>query len=146
MSAWEGDLSELGRLEENLAELAEVPSRAAKDACIGIRSAIREQFLKGIDPYGKPWESLAPATIAKGRKPPPMTDTGTMKLGMQVRPMGGSGIAVTSDAEYLGFHQGQGSPNANVPPRHVLPEGELPETWEDAIDDALDDHFGRVLS
>ena len=145
MSEWEGDLSELGDLESNLHALAGISSVAAKDACKGIKRAIDEQFAHGLDPYGKPWSPLADATIAKGREAPPMTDTRALRDGIHVQPMRGAGIAITSDAPYLGFHQGAGSPRANVPPRHVLPEGELPDTYARAIADALDRAFERAL-
>jgi len=145
MSAWTGDIRDLGRLAENLRALSEVPSQASREAAKGIQRAIRTQFTSGTDPYGEPWEPLKQSTLDKGRTPPPMTDTGRMKRGMRVRPSKGAGIEVTSEAEYLGFHQGQGSPRANVPPRHVLPEGELPDSWQKAIEDALDAAFERTL-
>lgn len=146
VSAWEGDLSELGALADNLHRLALVPSQASAEASREIAQLIDQQFDAGIDPYGVPWEPLAKSTVARGRTDPPMTDTRRLRDTMRVFPLRGAGIAVTSDAEYLGFHQGEGSPNANVPPRHVLPEGEIPDTWERAIADALDNAFERTLS
>jgi hypothetical protein len=145
MSAWAGDISELGRLVEHLETLAEVPSRAAARASRSIARAIQGEFRDGVDPYGRPWEPLAESTLDKGRTPPPMTDTGALRDGIRVRPMAGAGIAITSDAEYLGFHQGTGSPRANVPPRHVLPEGPLPEAWARAIGQDVDDLFAEAM-
>ena len=146
MTAWEGDLSFFGELEDNLNQLAGVPSRAARDASRDIAKAIDQQFAHGLDPYGEPWAPLAESTLAKGRTPPPMTNSGAMRAGIHVRPMGGAGIEVSCDAEYLGFHQGAGSPRANVPPRHVLPEGELPDTYQRAIADALDAAVERAMA
>lgn len=145
MSTWSGQLEELGQLVDNLHALAGVPSQAAAQASEEIDAAIQVEFDAGIDPYGEPWEPLAESTKARGREDPPMTDTEALRDGLEVRPMRGAGISVTADVPYLGFHQGEGSPAAHVPPRHVLPEDELPDTWERAIADALDDAIERRL-
>lgn len=141
MSAWSGDIGALGRLAQNIGRLASVPSRASVDASRGIARQIDQQFARGVDPYGKAWKRLAPSTIAKGRRPPPMTDTGDLRNGADVRPRSGAGIDVTFSVPYLGFHQGAGSPRANVPPRHVLPEGPLPPAWEKVIAQSVDNAF-----
>ena len=143
VSAWAGDISELGDLADNLNRLAGIPSQATRDAARGIKRAIDDEFRAGLDPYGKPWTPLQESTIQKKGSSAILIETEAMRKGIKVRPMPGAGIAITSDAEYLGFHQGQGSPRAHVPPRHVLPEGELPDTWERAIADALDNAFER---
>lgn len=147
MSAWSGDLASLGRIAENLRALVDVPSRASREAARKIKRLIDREFRTGSDPYGEPWEPLAAATIEKkGGDDRILIDSGDMRRGIHVRPMARAGISVTSDAEYLGFHQGAGAPRANVPPRHVLPEGEMPPEWEDAIDESLEDAFRRALA
>lgn len=144
MSVWRGNISDLGSLAANLADLSAVPSQASRDAARGIKRAIDEEFRSGQDPYGEPWEPLAESTIAKkGGDARILIETGEMQRGIEVKPTAGAGIAITSRVGYLGFHQGEGAPNANVPPRHVLPEGDMPDAWGDAISNALDRAFDR---
>jgi phage gpG-like protein len=138
-------VSELGRLADHLETLTRVPSQAATRAAKTIERAIKDEFRRGEDPYGQPWTALSESTKARGRTPPPMTDTEALKRGIRARPMGGAGIAITSDERYLGFHQGKGSPGANVPPRHVLPEGQLPDKWAKAIGVEVDDLFDEAM-
>jgi phage gpG-like protein len=142
MSAWVGDLSELGRLADNLDRLSRVPSRAARKACDGIAEAIEEQFDSGSDSYGKPWADLKPSTIDKGRSPPPLTDSGDMRDSIEVRPAKSAGIQITIGAEYAGFHQAGTSIMAQ---RTILPVGPLPKTWTRAIDEALDLEFEEAM-
>jgi hypothetical protein len=80
------------RLHGTLRALAEVPSRAAKAASESIATLILDGFDAGTDPYGRPWAPLRPYTLAKGRFPPPLTDSGAMRDSVDVRPTAGAGI------------------------------------------------------
>lgn len=138
-----GDLTGLGNLIGNLRRLSEVPSQAAREVSDAIGAEIELQFDHGIDPYGEPWEPLAQSTLDRGRSPPPLTDTTEMRTGISVRPSSGAGVQITIDAPYAGFHQ---TGTRFMPARKVLPEGSLPDTWERAFADALDNAFERRLS
>lgn len=148
MSAWVGDLAELGRLADNIDRLASIPSKAARGAAAGIAEAIDQQFELGIDPYGKPWQPLADATIEKkGGDSRILQETDRLREGISVKPTSGAGIAVSIDAEYAGFHQTGNEPSPTqpngMPARKILPEGPMPDTWERAISDALDAAFEK---
>lgn len=132
MSKFTGDLSKLGLLSANLSKLASVPSQIAKDAAEGIRSAIEQEFEAGQDPYGRSWAALEQATIDKGRRPPPLTDSGDMS-NVEVTPSAGAGISIEFGAEYAGFHQ---TGTRRMVARPPLPVGGFPKTWSDAISDA----------
>jgi hypothetical protein len=140
-----GDLGQLDRLAARLGELAEVPSRAARDASASIEELIEEEFDQGADPYEKPWADLAPATLDKGRTPPPLTDSGAMRGTVQVRPLAGAGVGVTIDHP-AGVHQtGWSGPRGSGPSRPVLPaRGELPEGWIEALERAAEKAFRGI--
>ena len=129
MSKFTGDFSKLGLLQANLAKLARVPSQVASGAADGIRDAIVDEFAAGQDPYGREWEALAEATLLKGRRPPPLTDSGDM-ADVTVRPSSGAGIEISFEPEYSGFHQ---TGTRNMPARKPLPDAGFPKTWSDAI-------------
>lgn len=138
------DLSGLDELIDNLRELADVPSRAARQAAEGIDEAIQRQFDDGVDPYGAAWEPLAESTIARtpDREGGPLDNTGAMRAGIVVAPSSGAGIAITFDADYAQYHQ---TGTKSMPARKILPEEELPEEWEDAIAEAVHDAAERTM-
>lgn len=109
-----------------------IPSIAA-EAIPEIARLIEEQFEQGHDPYGKPWAPLRPATLAKGRHPPPLTDTGYMRESVYVTATS-DGLRITVDGPSF-FHQ-HGTDRMRARP--ILPDKQarLPESWERAIDDA----------
>ena len=127
----------LGHLEERLRDLVKIPSRASYSAARRIKKLIDRQYADGRDPYGQPWAPLQPWTLAKGRKPPPLTDTGTMRRETVVFPIAGSGIQIVIYPDYAKFaqfgwvHHWSG---LRVPARPLLPGGKaLPKAWEEQI-------------
>jgi len=131
------------RLHGTLRKLAEVPSRAAKSAAERIGELILDGFASGTDPYGRPWAPLKPFTLAKGRFPPPLTDTGAMRDSIEVKPSGGAGIEVTMGVEYATFHQ---TGTADMAQRQILPQsGGLPPSWSRAIRDAVADETKKAM-
>lgn len=140
-----GNLGKMGELADRLGELASVPSRASAGAAEGINAALEEQFASGTDPYGNAWADLAPRTLLK-HGPPPLTETGDMRDGTFAKPSRGAGVELTVPFPG-GIHQtGAKRGNWVMPARKILPEGgELPDTWKAAIDDALDEAFGKTM-
>lgn len=138
------DLSQLDELIDNLRALADVPSRAARQAAEGIDEAIQRQFDDGVDPYGQEWAPLAESTLAQtpDRQGGPLDNTGAMRAGILVAPSSGAGITITFDADYAQFHQ---TGTKNMPARKILPEEELPESWEEAIAEAVSDAAERTM-
>lgn len=126
-------------LQKMIRQLAKVPSQVASGACEGISQAIQDEFDAGSDPFGRQWAELRPATLAKGRTPPPLTDTHEMRDGIEVKPMPGAGIAVTIPDP--GVHHQYGT--RDMVARPIFPD-RMPDTWQRAIADAAEDAFGRA--
>lgn len=138
MSAGDAALASISRA---LRELARVPAQVASDGSEAIAELIQQEFDVGQDPYDAAWAPLAPATVAKGRGAPPLTDTGALSA-VEVTPMAGAGISITVGADYGAFHQ---TGTRDMPARPILPTGPLPATWERALDDAAEQAFERTL-
>jgi hypothetical protein len=137
-----GDLGLLGELEANLRRLSSVPSRASKQAAENISSVIQEQFDAGVDAYGEPWAPLAPSTLAKKTGPGILDETSAMRDSIEVSPMAGAGIKIVIDDEKAIFHQ---TGTTRMPARPILPTGEMPDTWERAIADAVEESIERTM-
>ena len=122
-------------LMDRLAELEQVPSQCATLAAGKIAKLVDEEFARGADPYGDAWAPLAPATLARGRRPPPLTDTGALRYSITVKASQGAGIEIEIGVPYATFIQ---TGTGYMPARTVLPAGnELPQEWEEAIESSL---------
>jgi hypothetical protein len=132
-----------GKLGQTLAELSVVPSQAAKSASTKIAKLIQEQFDRGEDSYGDGWANLAATTLARGRHPPPLTDTGALRNSITVYPTKGAGIEIAVGMDYGRFHQ---TGTQFMPARKILPDkGELPQEWEDAIEKSVSDAMQKRM-
>jgi len=140
---WSGDISEMGALADRVADLAEVPSRVAAKVSSELEDLIQAEFDAGRDPYGDPWEPLAEATLDKGRRPPPLTDTGAMRGSLAVRPMQGAGVSVTIDHPAPPHQTGWSGSQGSGPSRPILPMREMPIAWEGVIAEAIEEEFRR---
>jgi hypothetical protein len=128
----------MGHLADRIADLAEVPSRAAKRVSRELGALLQEDFDAGHDPYGTAWKRLAPATIAKGRTPPPLSASEKMRRSLRVKPMRGAGIAITISHPAQVHQTGWDGPSGKGPARPILPQrGELPEAWIDVIESGI---------
>lgn len=130
-----GNFAALAAMEARLVELATVPSRTARGVSDRLEELVQEEFDRGTDPYEEAWTPLAPATLARGRSAPPLTDTSAMRDSLRVFPLAGAGVGVTIDHP-AGPHQtGWSGPQGSGPARPILPaRGELPDGWIEAIE------------
>lgn len=110
-----------------LAQLASVPSQIAGPLGRRIRRQIALNFSAGVDPYGRAWAPLRPATLAKGRHPPPLTDSRRGRQSIRVFAARAAGIAITVGKAYMGIHQAGDLPRMAA--RKYLPEVKLPAAW-----------------
>lgn len=137
--ALSGNFSGLGQLARNVERLARIPARVATFAAPEIADEIEAEFATGRDPYGRAWAPLRPSTRARGRRPPPLTNTGAMRAGVDVRPLPGAGIAITfADEIPAVFHQKGTRKMAARPP---LPSSTFPARWSRALERAADEAF-----
>ncbi len=137
-----GDFAKLGLLKANLARLSRVPAQTASAVSKSIAAQINAQFDSGQDPYGRKWAALRPATLRRGRRPPPLTDTGAMRDSVRVSPAPGAGVTITIGAEYARFHQ---TGTVNMAQRPILPHGGFPRGWSGAIQEAASAQFKEAI-
>ena len=143
MPTFSGDLSGILALSARMRELAGVPSQAAVEASEEIQDLIEAEFEAGNDPYGDPWAALRPSTLARGRRPPPLTDTSAMRDSVQVIPTAGAGIGIIIGTEYASYHQ---YGTSRMESRPMLPDRDtMPESWTVAVMDASDHAVERRM-
>lgn len=132
-------IAALNQLSETLGELATVPSRAARGAATRINSLLGDQFAGAHDPDGDPWDELLESTKRrKGGDSRILIRSGTTKEETYARPTGSAGIEIVSTAAAQ-FHQ---TGTKHMVARPILPAGdELPEAWEDVIEDEISQAF-----
>ena len=136
-------IEEFGKLAENLAKLAELPSRTTKRVSKDLEEEIQKQFDRGQDPYGKFWKRLRPATIARGRHFPPLTDTRKMRDSIKVTPLPHAGIKIEINEKPAGFHQ---KGTKKMTDRKIFPERGMPSRWQAVFDEAAQAEFGNIMS
>ncbi len=137
-----GDIDKLGRIGSAIASLSEVPTIAAELVSDRIAALVQLEFDAGVDPYGEAWAPLAPATVARGRHAPPLTDSGEMRASLLVYPSFGTVRAsIGTSQSPAGPHQdGWSGPQGSGPARPILPSaGDMPDSWAMAIEDATID-------
>jgi len=128
-------LSQIGRLEQSVAKLAEIPRKIAEDVAPEINRLIQKQFSEGKDPYGRAWAPLKASTLKTGRKPPPLTDTRKMRDGTKVYVIRANyaGLRIVVGEPYGYFHQ---VGTKNMKARPILPQYGIPAAWKRALDES----------
>lgn len=128
-------LSQIARLEQSVAKLAEIPRKIAEDVAPEINRLIQKQFDEGKDPYGRAWAPLKKSTLDMGRRPPPLTDTRKMRDGTKVYVLRANyaGLRIVVGEPYGYFHQ---VGTKNMKARKILPDAGIPADWKRAFDDS----------
>jgi len=127
-------IRDLVNLRTSLERLARtIPARVASRAAQGITAQIRQDTAAGLDCYGRPFAPLAPATLARGRHPPPMVDTGGSLSETRAVALRGAGITIHVGGHYEHHLTSSGT----RPAREVAPtRGPLPASWSRRVDNA----------
>lgn len=160
------------RFSKALRELARVPSQATAAIARDLNKEIQRNFDRGVDPYGRKWRPLAKSTLKRGRHPPPLTDTGSGRSSVVMRPSAGAGLKLTIGVLYMLYHQfggashlrGSGgsyrlrklnknfgrdrdrsSGRENPPKRSFAPFEHLPAKWLLIIGRRLEEQAKRVM-
>lgn len=145
-----GDFKKLAALRQLTGSIPELKRLAASKVAERFEDQLEHQYATGTDPENEGWAELAESTLARGRKPPPLTDTGEMRRNSRaVAGLSGiAGIRVTVDKpskpEVPNFHQ---DGTEHMPARPILPEAgkPLPAAWAAAAEqgaaEALVEHF-----
>ncbi len=93
-----------------------------------IEALVQRQFATGTDPHGNAWAPLAQSTKERWGGGIPLETFGRHA---QVKYLGKGKIIVVFDEKTARFHdKGTG----NMPARPLLPNGQLPASWREAID------------
>ncbi len=140
MSDNRAGIAALHTVAKAIRALARVPSQAGAPAAKSLGELIQREFDAGIDPYGDAWAPLLDSTLATGRTPPPLTDSGDLRA-VTVEPTSGAGISITLGAPYGAMHQ---TGTRHMQARPILPVHGLPDTWRRAIADEVDAAFERA--
>lgn len=122
--------------------LGKVPSQITSGLAVDLSQEIQDNFDRGVDPYYRDWRPLAASTLARGRTPPPLTDTGRGRRSVVVRPAKGAGIQLTVGSSYMPYHQFGAPPR--LPRRAFLPTRTLPPTWAEIWQSHLDARAAKV--
>jgi len=120
-----------GRFRQALTELSRVPSDVARASARAIQRDMRRNFARGVDPYGRPYLPLAPASLARGRRPPPLR---AYAKAVTAQPMQAAGISLRVDHPQAGFHQ---TGTRYMPKRIVIPDRGVPPKWTAIIEDEM---------
>lgn len=140
--ALSGSFDLLGKLRANLEQVSRVREIVARDAAPAIAADIDREFGAGQDPYGRAWAPLSPATLARGRRPPPLTATGAMRASLMTRSMSGIGIGLQIGGP-ASLHQ---SGTRRMPARPIFPADGLPEKWVAALRAATERAIVTVMA
>jgi hypothetical protein len=127
----------IGKLDKTLSSLSDVPRRVSVDVAPKLTRLLDQEYAQGRDPYGRAWAPLRPATIATGRRNPPLTGfTRQLRRDTRVtaRVANRAGLIIQLGADYgyfaqVGFRVGR----TVVKPRRILPQFGWPESWRQAL-------------
>ena len=147
--AIEGDFEKLARLKDQLEDMAGLMRKAEERVAEKLQEQLDYQYETGTDPNNEGWAELAPATLARGRKPPPLTDTEEMRRHSKaVRGVGGISVNIDKPKKpkVPRYHQ---DGTENMPARPLVPEGpdlDKARAWEakveEGVGEAFVEHFG----
>ena len=131
----QGAVAALQRVIRAVEELGRLPKKLAVASATPITNLLHEEFDKGQDPYGRPWKPLAKSTIRRGRRPPPLSKTKTLRNNTKAVPMRGSriGLTLVVGAPYGIFHQ-ESKNQKRLPRREFLPTRGMPQSWRKVLD------------
>lgn len=126
-------LADIKRLAQNIHSLPTAIRRKVAEASRKeMQSLLDEEFEQGIDPAGEEWKPLAESTRKRGRTPPPLTDTRTMRGTVKAVRVG---LNVAIDADFPAQAHQEGYPEGNLPRRAIWPdEDTLPERYRVPIE------------
>lgn len=112
-----------GEFARALNELARVPAEISTPVARGIQADLRRKISSGANPYGKAYAPLRPASIDRGRRPPPLHK---LAKTVEATAMGGAGVSVSVTHPQAGFHQ---TGTGRMAKRLVMPDRAVPKDW-----------------
>lgn len=120
-----------GQFAQSLRTLTQVASEISTHVAVQIEKRMRRGFRQGTDAYGRPYAGLKPASIRRGRRPPPLRKFAKFA---HARPLPGAGVALIVDHPQAGFHQ---TGTQHMAKRIVVPDRATPPEWRTMIDREL---------
>ncbi len=125
-----GDLSWFKKAQRSIEELTRLPSKVTGPIAIRINARLRFMFLSQTDPYGNPWASLSPVTVAKKGHSRILYENGDLMAGTICVPLPGAGLKILIGPK--GYYHQIG--RSNMPARKVFPDKGMPPLWRQDID------------
>ncbi len=129
-----GDFGKLHEWSDRMDRLADISDRVADAAVPKIHSLVAAEFASKTDPYGAGWRPIKAATHKRGTSSA-LIRSGELRSSVQVTADGHS-IKATVDVPYVQYAAGGG--------RAVLPEGELPPKWSEALTQEAAKQFDKI--
>ena len=143
-----GDYAKLASLRATLKAVPELKREIKARVAEKLQEQLDHQYATGTDPDNEAWAELAPSTLARGRKPPPLDDTGEMKRHSKAV-AGLQGIRVRIDKPSKPvvpeLHQ---AGTEHMPQRMIVPDpgAPVPAAWKAAVElgagEVLAEKFG----
>lgn len=124
--------------------MARVPSQISARVAEDIDKEIQRNFDLGRDAFRKRWKALAASTLARGRHPPPLTDTHAGRNSIDVSPLPGAGVRIIIGKVYMIYHQ-YGDP-PHLPRRAFVPVEIVPSAWAEIILFRFEERAKKVLN
>lgn len=126
-----------------------------EDLAVGFETITKLSFDASTDPYGQAWQPLSDVTISRRRQGSSVIGRDTSRLFNSILPQWTQSTAgVGTNVIYArNFHYGQKQgasgetsrgapiPWGDVPSRKILPTDELPQSWNDEIQQTMGQFF-----
>lgn len=129
-------------LAKSMRQLKRIPSQIVTAVAPRLNALIQQGFSQGTDPYGIAWAPLKPATLAKGRTPPPLTEFGALRGSAVLTPASGAGLILGTPPFYGPIHM---AGTDDMAKRRYFPDAGLPSAWRAVIADEYRQQFSKVL-
>lgn len=138
-------IDRIGRLQRQVEALALLPQRVAQASAPRLDRLVKQQFARGVDPYGRPWRPVTQATIKRRKKSargaPPLTNTRKLRAGTGVK-AARFGARLVLGAPWGYFHQ---TGTKHMPARRIFPQFGMPAAWRAVIRDEARRERQRML-
>jgi hypothetical protein len=139
-------IDRIGRLSRAVEELALLPQRVAREAAPKLDRLVKQQFARGVDPYGKAWKPIKLSTrrrrVKASRGAPPLTNTRKLRSG--------TGVSATRAGAKLvlgapwGYFAQVGTKFA--PARRIFPQFGIPAPWRQILRDVAREERKKILA
>lgn len=118
---------------KRIRKLRRIPQDVIVEVSAEVERLVRRQFDTGTDPHGRAYAPRAPATVERHGSGGPLESYAKY---LQVSPVRGTTarVVIVFNNFRARFHE---KGTGNMPARPLLPGGQMPAAWTQAINDAF---------